>query len=260
MKNKSVYNINAFIAFLFILLLAVFSIIRIDFSTMTFSKEFVQPIISGLLEPDWSFVYTGGNEDLVSLLIITISIGFLGTLIGTFFALPLSFLAAKNLWYKSNIIPKSGKFFFNILRSFPELVYAIIFVRVVGPGPFAGVLAIGVSQIGMLGKLFAENMETLPENVVESMDAVGANFWQTMFYARLPILSPIYFSYILNHFEISIRSAAVLGLVGAGGIGAPLVFAIQARNWPRVSVILLGIIILVFAIDTLTGFIRKKLR
>ena len=139
-------------------------------------------------------------------------------------------------------------------------MYAIIFVKMVGPGPFAGVMAIGVHQIGMLGKLFTEEMEALDETPVEAMHAVGAGFWQPFFYAREPQLMPIYASLSLNHFEIAVRSAATLGLVGAGGIGAPLIFAIQARNWDRVSIILIGVIVTVFLLDVLTGYIRKKLR
>lgn len=92
------------------------------------------------------------------------------------------------------------------------------------------------------------------------MQAVGAGFWQTLFYARFPQVMPLYSSLTLNHFEIAVRSAATLGLVGAGGIGAPLVFAIQARNWSTVSIILLGVVITVFLIDFLSGEIRKKLR
>jgi len=140
------------------------------------------------------------------------------------------------------------------------LVYAIIFVKMVGPGPFAGVLAIGVHQIGMLGKLYTEEMESMDEEPVESMTAVGANFWQTMFFARLPQLIPTYLSLALNHFEIAVRSAATLGLVGAGGIGAPMIFAIQSRAWDKVGIILFGIIITVFIIDAITGYLRKKLQ
>ena len=146
------------------------------------------------------------------------------------------------------------------MRAFPELVYAIIFVKVVGPGPFAGVMAIGVHQIGMLGKLFTEEMEAMDERLTEEMQAVGANFWQTMFFVRVPYLMPIYSSFALNHFEIAVRSAATLGLVGAGGIGAPLIFAIQTRTWSKVSIILIGVVITVFALDQITGIIRKKLR
>ena len=140
------------------------------------------------------------------------------------------------------------------------MIYAIIFVKVVGPGAFAGVMAIGIHQIGMLGKLFAEEMEKMNEDAVEACRSVGANSVQTMFYARIPQLMPIYSSLILNHFEIGVRSASTLGLVGAGGIGAPLIFAIQARNWDKVSIILLSVIVTVYLLDILTGYIRKKLK
>ena len=95
---------------------------------------------------------------------------------------------------------------------------------------------------------------------LEACHAVGANGVQTMFYARLPQLMPIYASLVLNHFEIAVRSASTLGLVGAGGIGATLIFAIQACRWSRVGIILLTVIATVFLLDMLTGWVRKKLR
>ena len=100
----------------------------------------------------------------------------------------------------------------------------------------------------------------MDEQPAEAMHAAGAGFWQTFFYARVPQLMPICTSLSLNHFEIAVRSASTLGLVGAGGIGAPLIFAIQARNWDKVSIILIGVIVAVFLLDLLTGYIRKKLR
>ena len=174
-------------------------------------------------------------------------------------AVPFTLLASRSLW-KNPVVPRVGKFVLDVLRAFPELVYAIIFIKVVGPGAFAGVLAIGVHQIGMLGKLFTEEMERMDETPVEACHAVGANGVQTMFYARLPQLMPIYASLVLNHFEIAVRSASTLGLVGAGGIGATLIFAIQACRWSRVGIILLTVIATVFLLDMLTGWVRKKLR
>ena len=105
-----------------------------------------------------------------------------------------------------------------------------------------------------------EELEIMDEKLIESMDAVGANFWQKLFYVRIPSLLPIYSSLILNHVEIAIRSAATLGLVGAGGIGAPLIFAIQTRNWSKVSILLIGVVLTIFVLDQVTELIRKKLR
>ena len=233
----------------------------LDYSGLAaFSPSMGMDVLSGLMKPNWGFVYDGSGEDLVSLLLLTIGIAFLGTAIATVLAIPVMLLSASNLWRSHPWVARVGKFVCNVLRAFPELVYSIIFVRVVGPGPFAGVLAIGVHQIGMLGKLYTEEMEAMDEEPVEAVRAAGGNFWQAMFYARVPQLMPIYSSLSLNHFEIAVRSASTLGLVGAGGIGAPLIFAIQARNWDQVSIILLGVILTVFLLDLLTGYIRKKLR
>lgn len=237
------------------------SAMDLDYSGLsTFSLAMGRDVLKGLSQPDWSFFYDGSGEDLFSLLLLTIGIACLGTMIATVLAIPITLLSAANLWSATPWVAKIGKFICNVLRAFPELVYAIIFVKVVGPGPFAGVMAIGVHQIGMLGKLFTEEMEAMDERLTEEMQAVGANFWQTMFFVRVPYLMPIYSSFALNHFEIAVRSAATLGLVGAGGIGAPLIFAIQTRTWSKVSIILIGVVITVFALDQITGIIRKKLR
>ncbi len=237
------------------------SAMDLDYSGLsTFSLAMGRDVLKGLSQPDWSFFYDGSGEDLFSLLLLTIGIACLGTMIATVLAIPITLLSAANLWSATPWVAKIGKFICNVLRAFPELVYAIIFVKVVGPGPFAGVMAIGVHQIGMLGKLFTEEMEAMDERLTEEMQAVGANFWQTMFFVRVPYLMPIYSSFALNHFEIAVRSAATLGLVGAGGIGAPLIFAIQTRTWSKVSIILIGVVITVFALDKITGIIRKKLR
>lgn len=233
----------------------------IDWSPLkSLSWGSLKTIFEQLMIPDWGYFYNGSGEDVFSLMVVTVAIAFVGTTIGTILCLPFVLLASKNLWKNHKIVPKVGKFILDVLRSFPEIVYAIIFIKVVGPGPFAGVLAIGVHQIGMLGKLFTEEMELMDEVPVEACHAVGANGVQTMFYARIPQLMPIYTSLILNHFEIGVRSASTLGLVGAGGIGATLIFAIQARRWGRVSIVLLTVIVTVFALDALTGVIRKKLR
>ena len=232
----------------------------IDWSTLQyFSWGSFRGTLQNLLKPEWEAFYTGSSEDIFSLMIMTLAIGFFGTAVGAVFAIPFTLLSARNLW-KNPVVPRIGKFLLNVLRAFPELVYAIIFIKVVGPGPFAGVLAIGVHQIGMMGKLFTEEMERMDPTAVEACHAVGANGVQTMFYARIPQLMPLCASIVLNHFEISVRSASTLGMVGAGGIGATLIFAIQACRWSRVSIILLSIIVTVFIVDIVSGQIRKMLR
>ena len=244
-----------------LILLFFITLTRIDYTGLqTFSLKMAIDVSIGLGHPDWSFVYDGSGEDLVSLLILTVAIACLGTSFATVLAIPVTLFSAVNLWPSAPFLTKIGKLGSHILRAFPELILAIIFVKVLGPGPFAGVMAIGVHQIGMLSKLFTEELESMDEKLIESMDAVGANFWQKLFYVRIPSLLPIYSSLILNHVEIAIRSAATLGLVGAGGIGAPLIFAIQTRNWSKVSILLIGVVLTIFVLDQVTELIRKKLR
>lgn len=250
---------NALIALGIIALLA-YCAMDINWTSLArFSWGSFAATVSRICQPAWADFYTGSSEDIFHLMLVTIGIGFFGTAIGTVLAIPFTLLASANLW-GNTLVPRLGKFVLNVLRSFPELVYAIIFIKVVGPGPFAGVLAIGVHQIGMLGKLFTEEMERMDETAVEACHAVGAGGLKTMFYARIPQLLPLYASLVLNHFEIAVRSASTLGLVGAGGIGATLIFAIQACRWPRVGIILLTVVVTVFLLDQLTGVIRKRLR
>lgn len=243
-----------------VIALLIWCAMDINWSSLTrFSWGSFTATLSRICQPEWGDFYNGTSEDIFHLMLVTIAIGFFGTTVGTVLAIPFTLLASANLW-NNRVVPRVGKFILDVLRSFPELVYAIIFIKVVGPGPFAGVLAIGVHQIGMLGKLFSEEMERMDETAVEACHAVGAGGVKTMFYARLPQLLPLYASLVLNHFEIAVRSASTLGLVGAGGIGATLIFAIQACRWPRVGIILLTVVVTVFLLDLLTSQIRKRLR
>lgn len=243
-----------------LLLLVIWSFLMIEpLDLSLISPSYIRTIIAGLASPDWEFIYNGTSEDLISLIIDTVALAFYGTVLGTILSIPFTLLSSYSLWGKWTIVPRIGRGFLNLLRSIPTLIYAILFVRIVGPGEFAGGLAIGTQLVGMLGKLISEAMDNIDETPVEAMTSVGSRDFQIFQYARLPQVMPIAISHILNHFEISVRSATILGLVGAGGIGAPIIFALQARNWPRVSIILIAIILVVLAIDQLSTFIRRQL-
>lgn len=245
-----------------ILLITIASFIYIDYSSLAYlSGEYIVSILQGLFQPDWTYVYTpGSGEDLLSLMLDTVAIAFFGTIIGVVLSIPFILLGAYSLWGKFKIVPRITRGFLNVLRAIPTLIYAILFVRIVGPGEFAGALAIGVQMVGMLGKLIGEAMDNIDDTPVEAMESVGASSFQVFQYGRLAQVMPVAASHTINHFEIAVRSATILGLVGAGGIGAPIIFALQARNWGRVSIILLAIIIVVVLIDQLSTFIRKKLK
>jgi len=215
-------------------------------------------VASGILHPDWSYVWDGSGEDLVSLMLETVGIAFLGTFISALFGIPFAFWAARNMW-RIRVPSQLGRLILIIFRTFPEIVLAIIFIKMVGPGSYAGVLAIGIHSIGMMGKFYAETIETLNEGPVEAVIASGGDGWNTLFFARLPQLVPILCSYAIYRFEIAVRSASILGIVGAGGIGTPLIFSTAARSWDRVGIILIGIMVTVTIVDILSGYLRKKL-
>ncbi|ETJ12447.1 phosphonate ABC transporter inner membrane subunit [Mycobacteroides abscessus subsp. massiliense] len=152
-----------------------------------------------------------------------------------------------------------SKFILSIIRVFPEIVMALIFIKAVGPGSFSGVLALGIHSVGMLGKLFVEDIESLDFSAVESLKASGANKMKTLMFAVIPQILPSFISLILYRFELNLRSASILGLIGAGGIGTPLIFALQTRSWDRVGMILIGLIAMVALVDLISGAVRKRI-
>ncbi|MCE4048541.1 phosphonate ABC transporter, permease protein PhnE [Bacillus sp. Au-Bac7] len=215
-------------------------------------------IFSGIFHPDWDYVYLPEGEDLLRGLLDTLAIAILGTFISGILCVPFAFWAANNM-SKGKTITSSGKFVLSFIRTFPEIVMAILFIKAVGPGSFAGVLALGLHSIGMLGKLFSEEIESLDMGPTEALTATGANRMQVLWFAVLPQVLPGFLSYTLYRFEINIRAAAILGVIGAGGIGTPLIFALNSRDWDRVGIILLGIIVMVTIIDAISSFLRKRI-
>ncbi len=222
------------------------------------AMHITKAIITGIFSPDWQFVYLPEGEDLLRGLLDTLAISILGTFISTILALPLAFWAATNI-SRSRAVSGSGKMLLAFIRAVPEVVLALMFIKAVGPGSFAGVLALGLHSVGMLGKLFSDEVESMDKGPVEALVATGANRLQMLWFAVIPQVLPGFLSYMLYRFEINMRSATILGVIGAGGIGTPLIFALSTRNWDRVGIILLGIVVLITIVDMLSGAIRKKL-
>lgn len=220
--------------------------------------QVTKAIFSGLLSPDWDFVYLPGGEDLLRGLLDTLAISILGTIISAVICIPFAFWAAANMT-GSIFASGSGKVLLSLIRVFPEIVMALLFIKAVGPGSFAGVLALGLHSVGMLGKLFSEEVEQIDMGTTEALIAAGATRLQIIRFAVVPQVLPGFLSYILYRFEINLRSATILGVIGAGGIGTPLIFALSSRNWDRVGIILLGIIVMITLIDLISDAIRKKL-
>lgn len=208
-------------------------------------------IIKLMFSPDWKY-----TPSLVGKLLETVEMALLGTMLAAVLAIPFGFLAARNMGKRLSGL---GKFLLNAIRAFPEIILAIIFIKGVGPGPLAGIMAMGIHSIGMLGKLYAESVEAIDRGPTEAMLSVGANRIQQIWFGVVPQVLPEFSSFALYRFEINSRAATILGVVGAGGIGTDLIFAIQQRVWSRVGIILLGIIVVVTVIDLGSGWLRKKL-
>ena len=214
-------------------------------------------IISGIFHPSAKLLFTLGTNGVPYLLLETFCIAFLGTIVGAVISLPLSFISA------SNLVPKPlalvGRILIAAIRTVPAFVYGLMFIRVTGPGPFAGLLTMSLCSIGMVSKMFTECIEGLDKRILESLDAAGCNTFQKIRYGILPQLFPDFMSTIIYRFDMNLRDATVLGLVGAGGIGAPLIFAMSSYRWNEVGAILAGLIVLIFIIEIISTKIRVKL-
>jgi phosphonate transport system permease protein len=197
------------------------------------------------------------NEFLYAI-VETMSMAFLGTLIATIVSIPLGFMGAKNI-VASRIFHFSFRRLFDGIRGIDALIWALIFVNVVGLGPFAGILAIAVSDIGTLSKLFAEAIENIDRRQVEGVYSSGAGHVQTVRYAIFPQIFPVILSNALYFFESNIRSATILGVVGAGGIGLQLSDRIRVNNWDEAAFIIILILITVSVIDTISKEIRIRI-
>lgn len=203
---------------------------------------------------NWPFAYYFGQ------IFITIAIVFAGTLTATVIALPLSFLAARNVMHSPVLRPVAllMRRLLDILRGIDMAIWGLIFVRAVGMGPLAGVLAIIMQDVGLLGKLYAEGHEAVERSPGRGLTAVGANSLQKHRYGIFTQSFPAFLALSLYQIESNTRSAAVLGFVGAGGVG--LVYAENMRlwNWDVVMFITLIMVVIVMAMDHLSAKLRKR--
>jgi phosphonate transport system permease protein len=214
-------------------------------------------IIAGIFNPATELLLNFTTKGVPYLLLETVCIAFLGTIVGAVIAIPLAFLSASNLTPKP--IAFLGRLVIMAIRTVPSLVYGLMFIRVTGPGAFAGLLTMSLSSIGMISKMYIEAIEDLDVRVLESLDAAGCSTWQKIRYGILPQLMPNFASTAIYRFDINLRDATVLGLVGAGGIGAPLIFAMTSYRWNEAGAVLAGLIVLVLLVEWISTKIRVKL-
>ncbi len=187
----------------------------------------------------------------------TLQMAIVGSTIGALIALPLSFLAARNTM-PNKFVYHSVRTIFDVCRGINEIVWGLIFVSMVGLGPFPGVLALAAHVTGALGRYFSESIETVDPEVIKAIISTGANKIQVITRGIFPQVKPLFINYMLYYLENNFRAATVLGLVGAGGIGMELITSMRLFRNKEVLTILIIMVLMVMAIDRFSAYIRKK--
>lgn len=257
-KRPRIYLLVIFIILLFLIVMSWASTVYTSpTSNNVNSLSVAKSIIDGIINSDISLLLSFKKEGVLFLLLETLSIAFLATLFGAILSIPFAFLGATNILPR--LVCNIFRFSVVVIRTIPSFVYALIFIRVTGPGATAGILTLSFASIGTISKTFTENIENLDKRIIETMRAMGLNTLQIIRYCVLPQTMPDFISSLIYRFEMSLRDSTVLGLVGAGGIGAPLVFAITSHKWNEAGSILIGLVLLILFIEYLSSCFRNKL-
>lgn len=231
---------------------------EIQYSGLTPTGTMVaKGVLNGVFGPDTKLLFGLGETDVPYLLLQTMGIAVLGTLIGALLAIPVAFLAS------FNIMPKPVAYIVRLLilciRTLPSIVWALMWIRVTGPGPACGVITQSVCSIGMISKMYITAIENLDTHILESLDAMGCNAFQKIRYGVIPQLTASFISTTIYRFDINLKDATTLGIVGAGGIGASLLQCLNSRRWAMVGAFVWGLMVLVLIIEFISTRIRRKL-
>lgn len=211
-------------------------------------------IVRQLVPPDMS---ADALQRAMPKMLESLYIAWIGTIIGAVFSFPLAFLAAKNVtpaWMSNSV-----RQVLNAIRAVPELLVAMVLIPVTGLGPWTGTLAIGIHSIGTLGKLSSEVIEGIDPGPVQAVASSGGTWMQRMRFAIIPQVMPNIVAYWLYRFEVNIRASAVLGIVGAGGIGAELVSQLRFRDFARAGTVLFITVVVVLLVDMVSGRLRRRI-
>ncbi len=235
---------------------AVYSFVRLEFSVARIGAGLSQlGVFLGLMVPPspgpqlWTFMHA---------LAETVAIAFLGTIAAALISFPLAFLAARNVMTQ-RIVQFMARRFSDSIRGVDTLIWALIWINVVGLGPFAGVLAIMTSDIGSFSKLYSEAIEAVDRKAQEGVLSTGGSRLHAIRFGIVPQVMPVLISQTLYYFESNTRSATIIGIVGAGGIGLHLAEMIRTYEWDRVAFIILMILVTVALIDTVSSRLRMAL-
>jgi len=241
-----------------ILILAVVTFLSVrvtGFSLATIIKRGGQfwVIVKAMFPPNWSYF-----DGIISFLLDTVIMSFLGSMLGSILALPFAALCASNI--NDNIVLRQVlRFIFSILRTVPTLIIALIATYIFGIGTFVGTLAIGIFTFGIVVKMLYENIETVDMGAFEAMESLGSTKFEAFITAIMPQILPTFLSISLYTFEINIRYAAILGYVGAGGIGLILNEKLGWREYDKAGMVLVMLFVTVMIIENTSRYLRKRL-
>ena len=221
----------------------------------------LKSILDGFIHPNFKYMFGYGGDfkfktSVVYQVFETFAIAFIGTMVASILSIPFGFLASRKIVGKW---AWASELILILIRTFPEILLGYIMLTVSGFGAFTGVAVLSIHSVGMIGKMYAEQLDVISSEPLEALDAVGATGFTKIQYGVVPQVMPNFLSVILYRFDLNIRTASLLGLVGAGGLGYPILVYSQNEHWPELAAALYGIIILVLLVDTVSSFLRKKL-
>ncbi len=207
---------------------------------------------------DWSAFSSWDHVELIQSMVETVAMAYLGSMLAVVLALPLGFLGAYNI-VPQRVFRFLTRRLFDGMRGIDQLIWALVFVRAVGLGPIAGILAICIADTGVFAKLFAEAIETIDRKQLDGVTSTGANRLQALRFGVVPQILPVMISQVLYQIESNSREATILGLVGAGGIGLRLSERIQINAWDQVAYVIVLVLITVAVIDFVSRLLRMRL-
>ena len=224
-----------------------------DMGTVISKFDKMLDLLKKILRPDWSFF-----PKVLSPLFDTIKMSILGTVIGCALALPISILSSSNINH-SVVIVSICRFILALIRTLPTLIIALVCALIFSLGTFSGTVAIAIFTFGIVAKMLFESIETIDMGPFEAMESLGANKFQAFWSACVPQILPVYLSHSLYCFEMNVRASAILGYVGAGGLGITINERIGWRDYNSLGMVLLSLFVVVVAIDFFSEYLRKKL-
>ena len=210
-------------------------------------------LLKKIFHPNWEFF-----PKVVSPLLDTIKMSILGSVLGATLALPFAVVSSTNI-NRNGIVVALCRFLLNLIRTLPTLVIALVCALIFSLGTFSGTVAIAIFTFGVVSKMLYESIETIDMGPFEAMEALGANKFQAFWSACVPQILPVYLSHCLYCFEMNIRASAILGYVGAGGLGITINERIGWRDYESLGMVLLTLFVVVAFIEFFSAYLRKKL-